>query len=230
MPECLMRILFDKGTLRPLRRRLFGHDVETSVAGFRGRARGSAGGWRPGPLFFAGRGPPALGSGRAVIRAWHFKAGAVNVFSGLRAPAAPSLTVNTAFVSPVGWYLFSGGPVCSPAPCRGLIAPDFPGLVPGLVVLGPVVVWPDAGVSSGVRRRLLVPRVYGVGQAIRLDAARAIPAALRGRASLALSSGRRGLLPCGAGPMSGRPTGGMLDVCRGFRRCGRRPTGRPAWP
>ena len=166
-----MRILFDKGTLRPLRRRLFGHDVETSVAGFRGRARGSAGGWRPGPLFFAGRGPPALGSGRAVIRAWHFKAGAVNVFSGLRAPAAPSLTVNTAFVSPVGWYLFPGGPVCSPAPCRGLIAPDFPGLVPGLVVLGPVVVWPDAGVSSGARRRLLVPRVVWGWQAIRLDAA-----------------------------------------------------------
>ena len=29
--EYLMRILFDKGTPRPLRRRLFGHDVETSV-------------------------------------------------------------------------------------------------------------------------------------------------------------------------------------------------------
>ena len=26
-----MRILFDKGTTRPLRQRLFGHDVETSV-------------------------------------------------------------------------------------------------------------------------------------------------------------------------------------------------------
>ena len=101
-----MRIVFDKGTPRPLRRRLFGHDVETSVAGFRGRARGSAGGWRPGPLFFAGRGPPALGVGRAVIRAWHFKAGAVNVFSGLRAPAAPSLTVNTAFVGPERCHLF----------------------------------------------------------------------------------------------------------------------------
>ena len=108
MPERLMYILFDNGTPRPLRRRLFGHDVETSVAGFRGRARGSVGGWRPGPLFFAGRGPPALGSGRAVIRAWHFKAGAVNVFSGLRAPTAPSLTVKPAFVSPAGWYLFSG--------------------------------------------------------------------------------------------------------------------------
>ena len=31
MPKYLMRILFDKGTPRPLRRRLFGHEVETSV-------------------------------------------------------------------------------------------------------------------------------------------------------------------------------------------------------
>ena len=103
-------------------------------------------------------------SSNLPIRAWHFKAGAVNLFSGLRAPAAPSLTVDTAFVSPVGWYLFPGGPVCSPAPCRGLVGPDFPGLVPALVVLGPVVVWPDAGVSSGARRRVAgAPRRAGLG-------------------------------------------------------------------
>ena len=139
MPERLMYILFDNGTPRPLRRRLFGHDVETSVAGFRGRARGSAGGWRPGPLFFAGRGPPALGSGRAVIRAWHFKAGAVNVFSGLRAPAAPSLTVNTAFVDPDRCHLFPRSRWLLDAVLRVVLARISRGRVLVALALGLVV-------------------------------------------------------------------------------------------
>ena len=75
----------------------------------------------------------ALGVGRAVIRAWHFKAGAVNVFSGLRAPAAPSLTVNTAFVDPDRCHLFPPAWVPSLAPCCVLVGPVFPwpGVGPG---------------------------------------------------------------------------------------------------
>ena len=230
MPERLMYILFDNGTPRPLRRRLFGHDVETSVAGFRGRARGSAGGWRPGPLFFAGRGPPALGSGRAVIRAWHFKAGAVNVFSGLRAPAAPSLTVNTAFVDPDRCHLFPPAWVPSLAPCCVLVGPVFP--------------WPGVG-PGGPRPSRVLARRRGflrcpapVAGAPRLRGWAGHPAGRRsGHPRCLAGPGISCLVVWTAGPAAMWSGPDVRSAYRrdagcvqGFRRCGRRPTGRPAWP
>ena len=78
-------------------------------------------------------------SSNLPIRAWHFKAGAVNVFSGLRAPAAPSLTVNTAIIGPERRHLFPRRR-WSLAPCCVLcLARSFRGRVSALVVLGPLV-------------------------------------------------------------------------------------------
>ena len=82
-------------------------------------------------------------SSNLPIRAWHFKAGAVNLFSGLRAPAAPSLTVNTAFIGPVGCYLFPAAPAVLGTVLRAVSDP---------VVLGPVVACGPAPVAGTLRR------------------------------------------------------------------------------